>query len=49
MEWHWLIDHCALVGCLLADEQSVYDPGFRPTASCSDSNVRPHIKVQAPS
>ena len=26
MEWHRLIDHCALVGCLLADEQSVYDP-----------------------
>ena len=25
-EWHRLIDHCALVGCLLADEQSVYDP-----------------------
>ena len=26
MEWHRLIDHCALVGCLLADEQSIYDP-----------------------
>ncbi len=25
-EWHRLIDHCALVGCLLADEQSIYDP-----------------------
>ncbi len=25
-EWHRLIDHCALVECLLADEQSVYDP-----------------------
>ncbi len=25
-EWHRLIDHSALVGCLLADEQSVYDP-----------------------
>ncbi len=25
-EWHRLIDHCGIVGCLLADEQSVYDP-----------------------
>ena len=28
IEWHSLIDNCALVGCLLADEQSVYDPGL---------------------
>lgn len=25
-EWHTLIDYCGLVGCLLADEASVYDP-----------------------
>ena len=25
-EWHTLIDYCGLVGCLLADESSVYDP-----------------------
>lgn len=25
-EWHTLIDYCGLVGCLLADETSVYDP-----------------------
>ena len=25
-EWHTLIDYCGLVGCLLADEVSVYDP-----------------------
>ena len=25
-EWHLLIDYCGLVGCLSADEQSVYDP-----------------------
>ena len=25
-EWHTLIEFCGLVGCLLADEQSVYDP-----------------------
>ncbi len=25
-EWHALIDYCGLVGCLLADETSVYDP-----------------------
>ena len=28
MEWHSLIENCALVGCLLADEQSVYDPAI---------------------
>lgn len=28
IEWHSLIDNCALVGCLLADEQSVYDPAI---------------------
>ena len=26
MEWHRLIDHCALVGCRLADDHSVYGP-----------------------
>ena len=25
-EWHTLIDYCGLVGCLLADETSIYDP-----------------------
>ena len=25
-EWHTLLDYCGLVGCLLADESSVYDP-----------------------
>ena len=25
-EWHTLIDYCGLVGCLIADEASVYDP-----------------------
>lgn len=25
-EWHTLIEFCGLVGCLLADEQAVYDP-----------------------
>ena len=25
-EWHTLIDYCGLVGCLLADEGTVYDP-----------------------
>ncbi len=25
-EWHTLIEFCGLVGCLLADEQTVYDP-----------------------
>ena len=25
-EWHTLLEFCGIVGCLLADEQSVYDP-----------------------
>ena len=25
-EWHTLLEFCGLVGCLLADEQTVYDP-----------------------
>ena len=34
-EWHTLIDYCGLVGCLLADETSVYDPATarRPPAA----------------
>ena len=25
-EWHTLLEFCGIVGCLLADEQTVYDP-----------------------
>ena len=27
-EWHTLIEFCGVVGCLIADEQSVYDPAI---------------------
>ena len=55
-EWHTLIDYCGLVGCLLADETSVYDPrlpddrlllGMKGTLSEMELATLHHRSVEA--
>ena len=55
-EWHTLIDYCGLVGCLLADETSVYDPrlpddrlllGMRGTLSAMELSTLRFRSVEA--
>ena len=55
-EWHTLIDYCGLVGCLLADETSVYDPrlpndrlllGMKGTMSEMELATLRHRSVEA--
>ncbi len=55
-EWHTLIDYCGLVGCLLADETSVYDPrlpddrlllGMKGTLSEMELSTLRHRSVEA--
>ena len=55
-EWHTLIDYCSLVGCLLADETSVYDPrlpddrlllGMKGTLSEMELSTLRHRSLEA--
>ena len=55
-EWHTLIDYCGLVGCLLADETSVYDPrlpddrlllGMKGTMSEMELSTLRHRSLEA--
>ena len=52
-DWHTLLEFCGLVGCLLGDEDGVYDPRL-PTLVCSwvgrarSPNVTRNISTSCP-
>ena len=43
-DWHTLLEFCGLVGCVLADEDGVYDTRLANDRLVLGSNVGPHIR-----